>query len=103
MDGIPVNGTNLYYMKATTIKIQNLKCGGCANTIITQLSKLQGISDVSVNTDTNEVSVSHNTDYDFRNVKTKLSAIGYPITGASNSLSKKAKSLVSCAVGRMSK
>ncbi|WP_417860148.1 heavy-metal-associated domain-containing protein [Winogradskyella sediminis] len=39
-----------------TVKIQNLKCGGCANTIVTQLSKLDGISEVSVNNDTDEVS-----------------------------------------------
>ena len=38
-----------------TIQIQNLKCGGCANTIITQLSKLDNVSDVKVNNDTNEV------------------------------------------------
>ena len=39
-----------------TLSIQNLKCGGCANTIITQLSKLDGISEVTVDNETSEVS-----------------------------------------------
>ena len=38
-----------------------------------------------------------------RAVKTKLSDLGYPMVGEQNSLPKKAKSFVSCAVGRMTK
>ncbi|MCB0400367.1 MAG: heavy-metal-associated domain-containing protein [Winogradskyella sp.] len=90
-------------MKNTTIQVQNLKCGGCANTIVTQLSKLEGITDVKVNNDTNEVSFNHASDKEFEAVKTKLSDLGYPMVGEENSLPKKAKSFVSCAVGRMTK
>ncbi len=86
-----------------TIEIQNLKCGGCANTITTQLSKLNGISDVSVNNDTDEVRFNYNSEEEFETVKTKLSDLGYPIVGEQNSLPKKAKSFVSCAVGRITK
>ncbi|WP_417871703.1 heavy-metal-associated domain-containing protein [Winogradskyella sp.] len=86
-----------------TIEIQNLKCGGCANTITTQLSKLNGISDVSVNNDTYEVRFNYNSEEEFETVKTKLSDLGYPIVGEQNSLPKKAKSFVSCAVGRITK
>lgn len=90
-------------MKTTTVQVQNLKCGGCANTILTQLSKLDGITDVSVNNDTDEVSFNHNNDEAVEAVKTKLSDLGYPMVGEQNSLPKKAKSFVSCAVGRMTK
>ncbi|RED47262.1 copper chaperone CopZ [Winogradskyella eximia] len=86
-----------------TFNIQNLKCGGCANTIITQLSKLEGISEVEVNNETNQVSFDAITDSEIVNVKNKLSDLGYPIEGDANSLPKKAKSFVSCAVGRMTK
>ncbi|WP_178983697.1 heavy-metal-associated domain-containing protein [Winogradskyella helgolandensis] len=86
-----------------TLKIQNLKCGGCANTIITQLSKLDGISEVQVNNDTDEVSFIASSENDLETVKNKLSQLGYPIDGDANSLPKKAKSFVSCAVGRMTK
>jgi copper chaperone CopZ len=87
----------------STIQIQNLKCGGCANTIITQLAKLDGISEVKVDNDTNEVDFDYNTENDLELAKKKLSDLGYPIQGEANSLPKKAKSFVSCAVGRMTK
>ncbi len=86
-----------------TIEIQNLKCGGCANTITTQLSKLDGISEVTVNNDKNLVSFNFNSNEDLEVVKVRLSDLGYPIVGEQNSLPKKAKSFVSCAVGRITK
>lgn len=90
-------------MKNTTIKIQNLKCHGCANTIITQLTKLEGISGLTVNNDTDEVTLNFESDSQLVTVNKKLSELGYPLVGENNSLPKKAKSFVSCAVGRMSK
>ena len=87
----------------TTLHIQNLKCQGCANTIITQLSKLVGISEVAVNNETNEVSFSYNSETELEAVKQKLSDLGYPAIGEANPLGKKAKSFVSCAIGRMTK
>lgn len=90
-------------MNTTTIEIQNLKCHGCANTIITQLEKLEGISEVSVNNDTDEVTFNISAETSVGLVKQKLSDLGYPSISDSNSLSKKAKSFVSCAVGRMNK
>jgi copper chaperone len=86
----------------TTIQIQDLKCSGCANTILTQLSKLNGITKVTVNNDSDQVSFIHNSDKDFDVAKKKLSDLGYPMIGEANTLPKKAKSFVSCAVGRMS-
>ena len=35
----------------TTLEIQNLKCGGCAHTIISKLNELEGIQNVSVDTE----------------------------------------------------
>ena len=87
----------------TTFEIQNLKCHGCANTIITQLSKIDGIANVSVNNETNEVHFDHSTESSVHSVKKRLSDLGYPLVGETNSLPKKAKSYVSCAVGRMTK
>ena len=86
-----------------TLQIQNLKCHGCANTIVTQLSKLEAISEVKVNNNTNEVSFNYTSETEIELVKKKLSDLGYPIIGDTNSLPKKAKSFVSCAVGRLSK
>ena len=90
-------------MLTTTVKIQNLKCHGCANTIVAQLSKLNGITDVTVDNDTDEVHFNYSSETEFESAKKKLSDLGYPVDGEVNSLPKKAKSFVSCAVGRMTK
>jgi copper chaperone CopZ len=87
----------------TKLKIQNLKCGGCANTIITRLSNIDGLSDISVNNDAYYVSFNYSDDKTLKEAVDLLSQIGYPVEGAENPLIKKAKSYVSCAVGRMNK
>lgn len=86
----------------TEIKIQNLKCHGCANTITTQLSKLDGISGVCVSNENNSVSFNYSDESNLDVAIKKLSALGYPTEGDNNALHTKAKSFVSCAVGRMS-
>lgn len=87
----------------TTIQIENLKCGGCANTIKKGILSIAEINNVDINIDTSEVSVDSDNDSILKTVKEKLSKMGYPEMGGSNSVLKKAKSYVSCAVGRMSK
>lgn len=87
----------------TTLAIQNLKCGGCANTVITRLSDVENITDVEVSNEDNTVTFSYTDDADLESAITLLSKLGYPVVGEDNTLSKKAKSYVSCAVGRMNK
>ncbi len=87
----------------TTLDIQNLKCGGCAHTIITKLNDLEGIQNVSVDTETNTVSFENEVATTVEAATKLLSKLGYPVDGDANSISKKAKSFVSCAVGRMAK
>jgi copper chaperone len=87
----------------TTLAIQNLKCGGCANTIITRLNNIDGIDNVMVNNDTNTVSLNYIDESILNKAMDLLSKLGYPIEGEQNPLIKKAKSYVSCAVGRMNK
>lgn len=86
----------------TTIKIQNLKCGGCVNTITSTLSKLSNISNVKVNVEETEVELDYLNEIDLENVKEALKSIGYPEVGDANSFGTKAKSYVSCALGKMS-
>lgn len=86
-----------------TVIIQNLKCGGCAKTITTNISELENIMNVSVNVDESSVTFDFTTDKDAEVVKNKLSALGYPVEGDANSITSKAKSFVSCATGKMSK
>ena len=85
----------------TTFEIQNLKCHGCANTITTKLSNLEGIKDVLVNNETKSVSFIYENDKTLEGAKDLLNNIGYPIVGEKNAITTKAKSFVSCAIGRM--
>jgi copper chaperone CopZ len=88
-------------MRTATIEVQNLKCHGCANTIRTNLEKLEGIEEISVDNEKHLVSFTYSNDKLFNVVKEKLSALGYPSVDDHNPITKKAKSFVSCAVGRM--
>ncbi|MDD7885271.1 heavy-metal-associated domain-containing protein [Flavivirga sp. 57AJ16] len=84
-----------------TLEIQNLKCGGCANTIMSKLSNIENISDVTINNEAHAVSFSYKNDKTLLEAKQLLHKIGYPIVGEKNVLATKAKSFVSCAIGRM--
>ena len=86
----------------TTIQIQNLKCGGCANTITKNIVVLGGITNVTVNVEESTVIFNYETEAQLVEVKEKLKTLGYPEDGATNSLGSKAKSYVSCAIGKMS-
>lgn len=85
-----------------SITVQNLKCGGCAQTITSNLYKLENISEVDVNIEASTITFEAVNAEDRLKVKEKLRSLGYPSMDDANSLSSKAKSFVSCATGKMS-
>lgn len=87
-------------MKAT-FKIQNLKCGGCAHTIINKLSHIAYIENITVNNESNTVSFTYLNDSSIKDSKKLLNEIGYPVVGDKNNIVTKAKSYVSCAIGKI--
>ncbi len=84
------------------IKIVNLKCGGCANSIKKGLQNIEGVNDVEVELETSKVTVGIESETVIEEVKKKLTSMGYPEVGDANTVIHKAKSFVSCATGRMS-
>lgn len=90
-------------MKKEVIQIQNLKCGGCANTIIKNLTKIEGVSEVVVDNESSSVSFLLQDIEVIDLIKNKLKALGYPNVNDENTVVSKAKSFVSCATGRISK
>ncbi|CAA0164697.1 heavy-metal-associated domain-containing protein [Tenacibaculum maritimum] len=86
-------------MKAD-IYIENLKCGGCANTIKKELMNLSEVVNVEVAVENSLVSVVLESDI-LGIVKDRLAKLGYPEQGAKNTIVHKAKSFVSCATGRL--
>ena len=85
-----------------TIYLQNLKCGGCANTITKNVTAIENITNVKVNVEESSVTFNYETEANLVEVKNKLQSLGYPEDGEANSLGSKAKSYVSCAIGKMS-
>ena len=85
----------------TTLEIQNLKCGGCAHTISTKLSDLNQISNIEVDTEKCLVTFSYTTESNLLEAKAVLAKLGYPEIGDKNAITTKAKSFVSCAIGRI--
>ena len=84
-----------------SITVQNLKCGGCANTITNTLSKFENVSAVQVDVVTSTISFESDSADTIIKIKEKLRSLGYPSVADANSLTSKAKSFVSCATGKM--
>lgn len=84
----------------TDIHIENLKCGGCAATIKKGILSIENIQEVTVDVEKSIVSVTATID-NLEIVKEKLAKLGYPEVGDKNTIVHKAKSFVSCAVGRI--
>lgn len=90
-----------------SFEVENIRCGGCTNTISMKLTEMDGVNDVQVNVDEKKVIVNvDSSDDDIRlALSKKLAKLGYPEKGSvdSNGLITKAASVVSCAIGKVSK
>jgi len=87
------------------IEVENIKCGGCAGSIRKGLSALEGVGTVEVDIEGGVVEVEAGEELR-PEVARKLASMGYPETGSVQGLKSagaKARSFVSCAVGRMDK
>lgn len=83
----------------TTLKVNNIKCQGCGTSIISKLSKIEGISEVEVDPNTREVIFESINDNLIDEVKQSLEKMGY--TEGDPSTIQTAKSYVSCMIGKM--
>ena len=79
-------------------EVENIKCGGCMNSIKNALLKLEGVTGVEINKEIDTVLVNGN--FNREAIVEKLNDLGYPEKG-NNSLISKAKSYVNCAIGRV--
>ena len=91
-----------------SVAVENIKCGGCANGIKQKLTVLEGVQNIEVDVEaglvTCELDEQVNSDEMLGLVKAKLASMGYPEVGSLEGLKAagaKAKSYVSCAVGKM--
>jgi copper chaperone len=88
---------------AYKISVENIKCGGCANTITTKLNAMDAVKGCDVDVESGVVTVNGD-EANKPEVALLLLKLGYPETGTAEGLKAakaKAKSFVSCAVGKM--
>ena len=87
------------------IEVENIKCGGCAGSIRKGLAAVDGVGSVEVDIEGGVVEVQASEGLRPEIIR-KLASMGYPETGSVQGLKSagaKARSFVSCAVGRMDK
>ena len=82
-------------------EVENIKCNGCMNTIRKGLEQMPGVQTAQPENEHGTVTI----EFDEKLVSSealadKLSDMGYPQVGENN-LGKKAKSYVSCMIGRV--
>lgn len=84
------------------ISVENIKCGGCAGTIIKKINALEGVESTEVDIEAGIVKIDA-----IESLQASLAAsllkMGYPETGSIEGMAAakaKAKSFVSCAVGK---
>lgn len=96
----------LYSDMKTIIEVENIKCGGCANSIRREIGTIQGVFSVDVNFIDGIISVDHTDEVERKTIADRLLKMGYPEKGSVEgfeALKAGAKSFVSCAIGKLSK
>ncbi len=93
-----------------SIRVENIKCGGCAQHIKDSLNLMDGVKSVSIDIESGLVNVdfegAENSVKLQQKIQQKLLDKGYPEVGSVEGMKAvgvKAKSFVSCAIGKMSK
>ena len=81
--------------------LQNLKCTGCASTITSKLTDFDFVHSVMVDVEASTVEVIYELETNLPILQEALRKLGYPVVGEANSLTTKAKSYVSCAIGKI--
>jgi copper chaperone len=84
---------------AHTYQIQNIRCGGCAATIRRRLGEA-GIEVLEVSPEAQSVRIGSDEPARIAEGAAILKALGYPLAGEDSGLVDKAKSFVSCAIGK---
>lgn len=85
-------------------KVFNVKCGGCASTLISKLKDEFGEIKVNLEVEPREITLFHDS-FDKKSLRAKLITLGYPMIDEKLStfqrISTKGKSFVSCAIGKI--
>ena len=86
-------------------KVENIKCGGCAGTVKKALRDEFGEVEINLEVQPRVITVMCDENFDEEKLRLKMKKLGYPFQdeelGRFEEVSTKAKSFVSCAIGKM--
>lgn len=87
-----------------TFEVKNVKCGGCANTLKTKLKEKFGVIEVDLEVHPRKITLDIE-ESQVEELQKSLRGLGYPLStdelSTLENVGAKAKSFVSCAVGKM--
>ncbi len=85
--------------------VSNIKCGGCAKTVKKALASEYGEVFVDLDVHPRVISLRVSEDFNEKDFRKKMKSLGYPFVdenlGGFEKVGVKAKSFVSCAIGKM--
>lgn len=79
-------------------EVENIKCSGCINRITNSLKSIEGVDSVLISLENETIQIMGTFSRD--KIIVKLNELGYPEKG-NNSVVKKAKSYINCAIGKI--
>ncbi len=86
-------------------KVLNVKCAGCAGTVKKALKEEFGKVDVNLEVEPRIITLVTDKNFNEENLRKKMKKLGYPFEdeelGTFEEIGTKAKSFVSCAIGKM--
>lgn len=85
------------------LEVENIKCGGCAASIKKGLLLNKKVSQVTIDVEKGLIDITGAKDLDMEQIKTDLLKLGYPEKNTENKFLTKAKSYISCAIGKIGK
>jgi copper chaperone CopZ len=88
-------------MQNKNYRNSNLKCNGCANTVKKELLSIEGVNQIEVDLENSKANAPTDDELILDKIKEKLSKMGYAAVGHANTMLHKAKSIISCAIGKM--
>lgn len=87
-----------------TIQVENVKCSGCSSTLKSKLKDKFGVIEVNLEKMPREITLEISDDR-LEELHKDLKSLGYPVSGETfgfiEDTSMKAKSFVSCAIGKV--
>ena len=83
-----------------SISVDNIKCNGCAALITKKLEEMEGINNIAIDVANGNVSFDAEDNVNIDSIIQKLKKWGYPESGKGSTVDK-AKSYVSCMIGRL--